>query len=108
MESHDGREITQENIEATVFDIFLVGVETTSTTIEWEMSEIIQNPGVAKKMQEKIESVVGRERIVCQHDIGSLEYVQCVVKETLRSYPVLPFIFPHESTQDCIVGGYFI
>ncbi|GLJ22360.1 hypothetical protein SUGI_0420950 [Cryptomeria japonica] len=42
MESHDGRAITQENIEAIVFDIFLAGVETTSTTIEWEMSEIIR------------------------------------------------------------------
>ncbi|XP_057869297.2 cytochrome P450 750A1-like [Cryptomeria japonica] len=89
-------------------DIFLAGVETTSATIEWAMSEILRNPGVAKKMQEEIESVVGRERTVCERDIGSLEYMQCVVKETLRLYPVLPLIFPHESTKDCTVGGYFI
>ncbi|XP_059071494.1 cytochrome P450 CYP736A12-like [Cryptomeria japonica] len=37
-----------------------------------------------------------------------MEYVQCVVKETLRLYPALPLLLPHESTQDCAVGGYFI
>ncbi|GLJ22361.1 hypothetical protein SUGI_0420960 [Cryptomeria japonica] len=84
MESLDGRAITQENIEAIVFDMFIAGVETTSTTLEWAMSEILRNPGVAKKMQEEIESVVGRERAVSERDIGSMEYVQCVVNETLR------------------------
>ncbi|GLJ22377.1 hypothetical protein SUGI_0421220 [Cryptomeria japonica] len=53
----DGREITEENIKAIVFDIFVAGVETTSTTLEWAMSAILQNPGVAKKMQEEIDSV---------------------------------------------------
>ncbi|GLJ22356.1 hypothetical protein SUGI_0420910 [Cryptomeria japonica] len=84
MESLDGRAITQENIEAIVFDMFIAGVETTSTTLEWAMSEILRNPGVAKKMQEEIESVVGRERAVSERDIGSMDYVQCVVYETLR------------------------
>ncbi|XP_057869275.2 cytochrome P450 750A1-like [Cryptomeria japonica] len=108
MESLDGRAITQENIEAIVFDMFIAGVETTSTTLEWAMSEILRNPGVAKKMQEEIESVVGRERAVSERDIGSMEYVQCVVNETLRLYPALPLLLPHESTQDCTVEGYFI
>ncbi|GLJ22354.1 hypothetical protein SUGI_0420850 [Cryptomeria japonica] len=108
MESLDGKAITQENIEAIVFDMFVAGTETTSTTLEWAMSEILRNPSVAKKMQEEIESVVGRERAVSERDIGSMEYVQCVVKETLRLYPALPLLLPHESTQDCAVGGYFI
>ncbi|GLJ22385.1 hypothetical protein SUGI_0421400 [Cryptomeria japonica] len=63
----------------------------------------------AKKMQEEIDSVVGRERsTVSERDISSLEYVRCVVKETLRFYPPAPLLLPHESTQDCTVGGYFI
>ncbi|GLJ22379.1 hypothetical protein SUGI_0421240 [Cryptomeria japonica] len=84
MESLDGREVTEENIKAIVFDIFVAGIETTSTSLDWAMSAILKNPGVAKKMQEEIDSVVGRERTVNERDISSLEYVQCVVKETLR------------------------
>ncbi|XP_059075261.1 cytochrome P450 CYP736A12-like [Cryptomeria japonica] len=59
-------------------------------------------------MQEEIDSVVGRERTVNERDISSLEYVQCVVKETLRLYPVVPLMLPHESTEDCTVDGFFI
>ncbi|GLJ22364.1 hypothetical protein SUGI_0421000 [Cryptomeria japonica] len=59
-------------------------------------------------MREEIDSVVGRERVVSERDIASMEYVECVVKETLRLYPAAPFLLPHESTQDCTVGGYFI
>ncbi|GLJ22380.1 hypothetical protein SUGI_0421280 [Cryptomeria japonica] len=72
------------------------------------MGAILQNPGVAKKMQEEINSVVDKERIVSERDISSLEYVQCVVKEMLRSYPTSSLLLPHESTQDCTVGGFFI
>ncbi|GLJ22391.1 hypothetical protein SUGI_0421480 [Cryptomeria japonica] len=108
MESLDGREITEENIKAIVFDMFVAGVESTSTTLGWVMSLVIKNTVVAKKMQEEIESVVGRERIVNEDDVVSMEYVQCVVKETLRLYPAVPLMIPHESTEDCTVGGYFI
>ncbi|GLJ35103.1 hypothetical protein SUGI_0706490 [Cryptomeria japonica] len=70
------------------------------------MSSVIKNPDVAKKMQEEIELVVGRERIVNEDDVASMDYVQCVVKETLRLYPTLPLLLPHESTKDCRVAGY--
>ncbi|GLJ47684.1 hypothetical protein SUGI_1007070 [Cryptomeria japonica] len=108
MESFDGTEITEENIKAIVFDIFVAGIETTSTTLAWAMSAILKSPVVAKKMQEEIESVVGKERTVSESDLAGMEYVQCVVKETLRLYPVVPLLLPHESTQNCTVGGYFI
>ncbi|GLJ22366.1 hypothetical protein SUGI_0421020 [Cryptomeria japonica] len=108
MESLDGMPITKENIKAIVFGMYLAGIETTTTTSDWAMSEIIRHPRVAKKMREEIDSVVGRERVVSERNIASMEYVQCVLKETLRLYPAAPFLLPHESTQDCTVGGYFI
>nr|ATG29995.1 CYP750C26 [Taxus chinensis] len=108
MENTDGVTITMENIKAVVLGIFLGGAETTSTTLEWAMSAMLENPEVAKKVQEEIESVVGRERVVKESDLGSMEYLQCVVKETMRLYPAVPLLIPHESTQDCTVNGYFI
>ncbi|KAH9290543.1 hypothetical protein KI387_034660, partial [Taxus chinensis] len=108
MEVTDGVSITIENIKAVVLDFFLAGADTTSTTLEWAMSAMVENPEVAKKMQEEIESVVGRERAVKESDLASMEYLQCVVKETMRLYPAVPLLIPHESTEACTVNGYFI
>ncbi|KAH9327952.1 hypothetical protein KI387_000060, partial [Taxus chinensis] len=37
-----------------------------------------------------------------------MEYLQCVVKESLRLYPPAPLMTPHESTKVCEVGGFVL
>nr|ATG29944.1 CYP750B2 [Taxus chinensis] len=105
-------EITRRDIKAIVFDMFSAGMETSTTTLEWAMSEIVQNPHVMKKLQEEIESIVGKDQVVTESNLIYMEYLHCVVKETLRLYPVAPLLIPHESTEDCTVKGphhaYFI
>ena len=61
-----------------------------------------------KKVQTEIEKVVGMERMVEESDLESLEYLNMVVKETLRLYPVGPLLVPRESMEDCTVNGFFI
>ncbi|GLJ48774.1 hypothetical protein SUGI_1028510 [Cryptomeria japonica] len=43
--------------------MFLGGTETTIVTLEWAMSEMLRNPRMAKKLQEEIESIVGKHRM---------------------------------------------
>ncbi|XP_057854654.2 cytochrome P450 750A1-like [Cryptomeria japonica] len=100
--------ITREHIKATVFDMFLGALETTITTLEWAMSEMVRNPHVAQKLQAKIESISGKQRMVRESDLVGMEYLQCVVKEVFRLYPAGPLMLPHESTEDCTVAGYFL
>ncbi|XP_019155272.1 PREDICTED: cytochrome P450 82A4-like isoform X2 [Ipomoea nil] len=56
----------------------------------------------------EIETHVGRERHVNQSDLSNLTYLQVVLKETLRLYPLGPLLLPHESVDDCMVNGYCI
>lgn len=83
-------------------------MDTTASTIDWVMAELIRHPRVMKKVQSEIEKVVGMERMVEESDLESLEYLTMVVKETLRLYPVGPVLIPHESMEDCTVNGFFI
>ncbi|KAH9320252.1 hypothetical protein KI387_022021, partial [Taxus chinensis] len=98
---------TREHIKAIVFDMMLGGLLTTIST-EWAMNEMLRNPHVSQKLQAEIESIVGKDHMVNESDLGHMEYLQCVVKETLRLYPPDPLMLPHESREDCTVAGYFI
>lgn len=65
-------QITRENIKAVIFDMLVGGMDTSSTTIEWTMSELLRNPPVMKKLQDELERVVGMERRVTESDLPSL------------------------------------
>ena len=80
-------------------DMFAGGLETTSTTLEWAMSELLRHPNILKRLQEEIESVVGQHRKVKESDLETMKYLHCVVKETLRLYPAVPLAVPHESVE---------
>eukprot|EP01018_Ginkgo_biloba_P006296 Gb_11310 [translate_table: standard] len=101
-------EIRRENIKAMIYDMLVAGMDTSATTLEWAMSELLRNPHVMKRVQEELDSVVGNHRRIKEADLSSLEYLQCVVKETLRLFPVAPLMVPHESMEGCTVGGYHI
>uniref|UniRef100_A0A0C9QXQ9 TSA: Wollemia nobilis Ref_Wollemi_Transcript_939_1808 transcribed RNA sequence n=1 Tax=Wollemia nobilis TaxID=56998 RepID=A0A0C9QXQ9_9CONI len=98
--------MSMDGIKATIFVLFIGGIETTATTLEWAMSALLQNPRVAKKLQQEIASAVGKHRIVSESDLTNMEYLRCVITETLRLYPAGPLLLPHESTEARTVCGY--
>eukprot|EP01018_Ginkgo_biloba_P035801 Gb_08474 [translate_table: standard] len=71
--------MTRDNIKALIFDMFLAGTDTSSTTLEWAMSEMLLNLSMMKKVQDELESVVGLNRMVEESDLPQLEYLKAVV-----------------------------
>ncbi|CAL5445129.1 unnamed protein product [Camellia sinensis] len=100
--------IDRNNIKAIAVDMIVGAIDTSSTAIEWVMSEILTHPRVAQKLQQELMSVVGGERMVAETDLVKLEYLEMVIKETLRIHPVAPLLLPHESMEDIVIDGYFI
>ena len=78
------------------------------TAIEWTLSKLLKNPRVMKKVQMELESVVGMKRKVEESDLGKLEYLEMVVKESMRLHPGAHLLIPHQSAEDCMVGDFFI
>ncbi|XP_015872954.3 LOW QUALITY PROTEIN: cytochrome P450 CYP82D47 [Ziziphus jujuba] len=94
--------------KATCLALILGGTDTTSVALTWALSLLLNNRQVLKKAQDELEHQVGRERACEESDIKNLVYLQAIIKETLRLYPSAPLSVPHESIQDCTVGGYHI
>ena len=77
-------------------------------TLTWVLSLLLNNRHALKKAQEELDIHVGKDKLVEESDIKMLVYLQAIVKETLRLYPPGPLSVPHESMEDCVVGGYHI
>ncbi|KAL0395595.1 UNVERIFIED_CONTAM: cytochrome [Sesamum calycinum] len=91
MESGEAEfEFDRRNVKAVLFDLFIAGVDTSATAIEWALSELIRHPQVMKKLQKELETVVGLDHMVEESHLDKLEYLDFVVKETLRLHPVAP------------------
>lgn len=94
--------------KATSMTLLVAATDTTTVTLTWALSLLLNNPMAMKKAQDELDIHVGKERQVEESDVKNLVYLQAVVKETLRLYPAGPLSVPHESMEDCIVGGYHV
>nr|BAL05122.1 cytochrome P450 [Phanerodontia chrysosporium] len=72
------------------------------------MRAMLLFPEVQVKAQEELDRVVGRDRLPELADKDSLPYISALYKELLRWHPLFPLAFPHKSTVDDWLDGYFI
>ncbi|CDP08464.1 unnamed protein product [Coffea canephora] len=100
--------ITNDNIKAIIFDMFAGGTETSSSTVEWAMSEMIRTPMVMAKAQEEIRQAFKGKQKIDEIDVQELRYLKFVIKETLRLHPPAPLLIPRECREQCEVNGYTI
>ncbi|KAL5549497.1 hypothetical protein UlMin_004728 [Ulmus minor] len=102
-----GFSLTTDNIKAIILEMFGGGSETSSTTVDWAMAEMIRKPEVMKRAQEEVREVFNRRGSVDETFITEMKYLKSVVKETLRLHPPAPLI-PRESREKCEINGYEI
>ncbi|PUZ59940.1 hypothetical protein GQ55_4G083500 [Panicum hallii var. hallii] len=97
--------LTRDNIKAFMLDIFAAGTDTTTITLEWALSELINNPSVLRRAQAELDAVVGASRLADESDVPNLPYLQAIAKETLRLHPTGPLVV-RRSVEPCKVSGY--
>ncbi|KAJ8749832.1 hypothetical protein K2173_013235 [Erythroxylum novogranatense] len=95
-------------IKATIATLIVAGSDTSSMVLIWTFSNLLNNKNVLERAQEELDQKIGRDRLVNELDTENLLYLQAIIKETLRLYPPAPVGMPHESIEDCYLGGHFI
>ncbi|KAL0409571.1 UNVERIFIED_CONTAM: Flavonoid 3'-monooxygenase [Sesamum radiatum] len=100
--------LTRTQMKAMLVNVIAGGTHTSSSTVEWVMTELMSNPNVMEKVQEELNQVVGLNNIVEEVHIPKLLYLDAVLKETMRLHPTGPFLSPRTPSESCTVGGYTI
>ncbi|CAK9205347.1 unnamed protein product [Sphagnum jensenii] len=105
--SEDGTgHLPEDSVKAVIQDMLLAGTDNSSLTVEWGLAELLRNPIVMKKLQNELDTVIGKDRIVVETDLPNLPYLQAVTKEVFRLHPTTPLGIPHESMEATTVLGF--
>jgi cytochrome P450 len=100
----DGQPMTDTELRDELVTMLVAGHETTATTLSWAFDQILAEPRVAKKIDAELTRVVGGRRLD-PSALPKLEYIDAVLKETLRLKPILPIV-ARELAEPLEIGGY--
>lgn len=106
------RKPTDNEVVSLCHEFFTTGVETTITTIEWAMANIIKHPRIQKRLLDEINRVIPagtNTEDIEENSLLNMPYLKAVIYETLRRHPPVEVLLPHSNTHgDETIGPYFI
>lgn len=70
--------------------MFASGSETSSTSVEWAMSQLLKNPSLMEKATAEVRQVFNGKGYVDEAQFGELKFLKLVIKETLRLHNPVP------------------
>ncbi|XP_055385920.1 cytochrome P450 6g1-like isoform X1 [Condylostylus longicornis] len=92
-EKDQNKILDETSLIAQAATFFIAGYETSSTTISFALWQLTLNPEIQDRLRLEIKNVLEKSNGKLTYDlIHNMEYLNMVVQETLRLYPVLPFL----------------
>ncbi|KAG8375411.1 hypothetical protein BUALT_Bualt10G0097300 [Buddleja alternifolia] len=79
-----GRERARKRLAGGDDDLFVAGSDTTRSTTEWTMTELLLNPEKMSIAKHELMTIIGENSQVQESDISRLLYLQAMIKEVFR------------------------
>ncbi|XP_061095521.1 cytochrome P450 2J2-like [Conger conger] len=97
-----------ETLTYCILDMFEAGTDTSATTLRWGFVFMMKNPEIQRKVQDEIDSVIGRSRQPIMADRANMPYTDAVIHEIQRMGNIVPMGFPKMTSKDAKLGEHFI
>ncbi|XP_021718282.1 cytochrome P450 CYP736A12-like [Chenopodium quinoa] len=98
--------IERDGIKAILIDLVVPAIDSATNIVKWALASLLKHPEKMRKLQQEIESVVGKNKMVQEKDVPKFKYLDLVIKEIFRLYPII--FAPHEAMQEITFDGYYI
>ncbi|RNA07005.1 cholesterol 24-hydroxylase-like [Brachionus plicatilis] len=92
LKNNQNEEFEIEDLIDDFVSFFIAGQETTANVIAAAILEVGQKPLILKKIIEEIKNEIGFKTDLKFEDLTKLKYLNCVIKETLRKWSIVPFL----------------
>ncbi|RZF46375.1 hypothetical protein LSTR_LSTR007908 [Laodelphax striatellus] len=80
--------LDEKLLAANTFIFFIAGFETTATTLTFCLFELSQNQEIQDKLRKEVQATVERHGAINYESTKEMEYLDRVIAETLRKYPI--------------------
>ncbi|XP_066282038.1 cytochrome P450 2U1-like [Branchiostoma lanceolatum] len=110
IEQKNGSEtfVTEVTIRHIASEFFDAGTETTTTTLCWALLYLALNPSWQRKVQEELDTVVGRDEIPPYSRREELPFTEATILESQRIRTTVPLSVPHCTSSPTGLQGYDI
>lgn len=98
----DGEPMTDQQAYDEVVTLLSAGIETSALALAWLFHELGRHPEVERRVHEEVDQVLSGRRVTAE-DLPKLTYVQQVIDETLRMYPI--WILMRRTLRPVRLGG---
>uniref|UniRef100_A0A1D1YKK2 Cytochrome P450 89A2 n=1 Tax=Anthurium amnicola TaxID=1678845 RepID=A0A1D1YKK2_9ARAE len=104
-----GRKLDDLEIVSLCSEFFNAGTDTTSTTLQWVMANLVKFPDIQNKLLEEIRAVTGDSGDeIKEEQLQRMTFLNAVILEALRRHPPAHFLLPHIVSEEVSLKGYLI
>ncbi|XP_077203922.1 cytochrome P450 2J5-like [Paroedura picta] len=93
----------EPNMVQCIFDLFLGGTETSSTTLYWALLYMVAYPDIQAKVQKEIDARVDPGHMICYEDRKNLPYTNAVIHEVQRFSNIISIGVPRLCVKDTLI-----
>ncbi|GMS94521.1 hypothetical protein PENTCL1PPCAC_16696, partial [Pristionchus entomophagus] len=104
--SDTSRKLSADEIVGQCLVFLLAGFDTTSNSLSYLTHFLANYPDVQRRLIEEVDSFLLENERIELESLVDLKYMDAVIRESLRHYPLGSVVVSRECTKACEIGGF--